>query len=59
MFPGNYIKKSLVPTQGLNLDLLHCRQILYPLSHLESKDKQINSKYLSLLDLEGDEEIQV
>ena len=27
-------KESSQPTQGLNLCLLHCRQILYPLSHL-------------------------
>ena len=24
---------EIFPTQGLNLCLLHCRQILYPLSH--------------------------
>ena len=25
---------GIFPIQGLNLDLLHCRQILYQLSHL-------------------------
>ena len=25
--------QGIFPTQGLNLDLLHCRQILYHLSH--------------------------
>ena len=27
---------QIFPTQGLNLGLLHCRQILYHLSHQES-----------------------
>ena len=28
--------QGILPTQGLNLGLLHCRQILYCLSHQES-----------------------
>jgi len=28
-----YLLQGIVPTQGLNPDLLHCRQILYQLSH--------------------------
>ena len=28
--------QGIFPTQGLNSGLLHCRQILYPLSYLES-----------------------
>ena len=35
--PGQNTEDSLLqgifPTQGLNLSLLHCRQILYQLSH--------------------------
>ena len=27
------LHQGIFPTQGLNLSLLHCRQILYPLSH--------------------------
>ena len=38
-----FLLQGIFPTQGLNLDLLHCRQILYPLSHLESKDKLIQN----------------
>ena len=33
------LSSRLFPTQGLNLGLLHCRQILYPLSHLGSHIK--------------------
>ena len=32
----HFLLKGIVPTQGLNLSLLHCRQILYHLSHEES-----------------------
>ena len=35
--------QGIFPTQGLNPGLLHCRQILYQLSHKESKD-QISGK---------------
>ena len=31
--------QGIFPTQGSNPHLLHCRQILYPLSHLESQFK--------------------
>ena len=33
------LTSRLLPTQGSNLGLLHCRQILYPLSHLGSHIK--------------------
>ena len=33
--------QGIFPTQGLNLDLLCCRQILYCLSHQESSNKRI------------------
>ena len=39
--------QEIFPTQGLNPGLLHCRQILYPLSHQGSPRKQVGS--LSLL----------
>ena len=29
----HFLLQEIFPTQGLNLDLLHCRQILYHLSH--------------------------
>ena len=32
----HFLLQRIFPTQGLNLALLHCRQILYPLSHLGS-----------------------
>ena len=42
-FPGkntrlacHFLFQGIVPTQGLNPGLLHCRQILYNLSHQES-----------------------
>ena len=28
-----YLLQGIIPTQGLNLGLLHCMQILYQLSH--------------------------
>ena len=31
--------QGIFPTQGSNLRLLHCRRILYPLSHLGSPDQ--------------------
>ena len=33
-------------TQGLNLHLLHCRQILYPLSHLGSQNYFFRCQYI-------------
>ena len=30
---GHSLLQEIFPTQGLNLSLLHCRQILYHLSH--------------------------
>ena len=39
---ANFLLLGIFSTQGLNLDLLHCRQILYCLSH------QGNPKYLAL-----------
>ena len=32
----HFLLQGIFPTQGLNLGLLHCRQILYSLSHQES-----------------------
>ena len=32
----HFFLQGFFPTQGLNLHLLHCRQILYHLSHLYS-----------------------
>ena len=39
-FPGKitgvgcyFLLQGIFPTQGFNLGLLHCRQMLYPLSH--------------------------
>ena len=29
----HFLLQGIVPTQGLNSDLLHCRQILYPLKY--------------------------
>ena len=42
--------QGIFPTQGLNPGLLHCRQILYQLSHKGSpkgKQKQENSRKIS------------
>ena len=33
---SHFLLQGIFLTQGLNLGLLHCRQILYPLSHLGS-----------------------
>ena len=30
---SHFVLQGIFPTQGLNPDLLHCRQILYHLSH--------------------------
>ena len=32
----NALHQGIFPNQGVNLGLLHCRSILYPLSHLGS-----------------------
>ena len=47
-FPGknsgmgcHFLLQEIFLTQGLNLGLLHCRQILYPLSHQGKKSTQI------------------
>ena len=36
--------QEISPTQGLNLRLLNCRQILYQLNHLETLAKYTNIK---------------
>ena len=36
----HFLLQGIFPTQGLNLDLLHCRQSLYHLGHLESPREQ-------------------
>ena len=38
--------RGILPTQGLNLSLLHCRQILYPLSH---QGTSVTMYYLKIL----------
>ena len=43
--------RGIFPTQGSNLGLLHCRQILYHLSHQGNKD--ISEKNLFLKVKEG------
>ena len=43
--------QGIFPTQGLNLDLLHCRQILYHLSHQGSPSMCGWMKWLVLWDL--------
>ena len=30
---GNFLLQGIFQTQGLSLGLLHCRRVLYPLSH--------------------------
>ena len=49
-FPGkdtgvgcHFLLQGIFPTQGSNLGLLHCRQILYPLSYQGSPRKQYSS----------------
>ena len=34
----HFLLQGIFPTQGLNLDLLHCRQILYYLSHQRNQN---------------------
>ena len=36
---GHFLLQEIFPTQGLNPDLLHCRQTLYHLSHQGSLSK--------------------
>ena len=43
--------QGIFPTQGLNLGLLHCRWILYHLSHQESRNKQTNRQTASMIAL--------
>ena len=38
-----FLLQGIVPTQGLNLGLLHCRQTLYCLSHQGSQRSQQGS----------------
>ena len=54
--------QGIFPTQGLNPGLLHCRQILYQLSHKESPHTQvgrINSVVIQPLHNRGQESLQV
>ena len=48
---ANSFSRGIFPTQGSNLGLLHCRQILYHLSHQGNKD--ISEKNLFLKVKEG------
>ena len=41
----HFLHQGILPTQGSNLGLPHCRQTLYPLSHQEYSGKRI---YLSM-----------
>ena len=44
--------QEIFPTQGLNLGLLHYRQILYPLSHQGSPNSDISMlNFLSIITL--------
>ena len=36
----HFLLQRIVPTQGLNLGFLHCRQILYHLSHQGSPSQE-------------------
>ena len=48
-FSRNSLLRGIFPTQGSNLGLLHCRQILYHLSHLSSpKETETVIKSLSI-----------
>ena len=47
-FPGkstgegcHFLFQGIFPTQGLNLNLQHCRQMLYHLSHQESPSRRL------------------
>ena len=37
---SHFLPQGIFPTQGLNLGLLHCRQILYYLSHQGSSKQR-------------------
>ena len=38
--PGPFLPQGIIPTQGSNLGLLHCRQLLYHLSHKKISQKK-------------------
>ena len=40
----HFLLQGIFPTQGLNLDLLHCRQILYQLSYQGNNDEGTGAK---------------
>jgi len=46
----HFLLQGIFPTQGLNSDLLHCRQILYPLKYSRCAwvDDIINTMEMSL-----------
>ena len=55
-FPGkstgvgcHFLLQRIFPTQGLNLDLLHCRQMLYHLSHQESPNGDAGDRTWGLI----------
>ena len=50
---GHFLLQGIFPTQGSNLGLLHCRQILYHLSHQGSP---FNKGLLSWVVMWGQEE---
>ena len=43
---SHYLLQGIFPTQGSNLGLLHCRQILYHLSHQGSPDIAYMETYI-------------
>ena len=57
-FPGkstgvvcHFLLQGILPTQGLNPGLPHCRQTLYRLSH-QGDDKSAKQIYIKLLNIE-------
>ena len=46
---GHTLLQGIFPTQGLNTGLLHCRWILYPLSHQGSPYTHIQNLYLKII----------
>ena len=40
----HFLLQGIFLTQGLNPGLLHCRQMLYPLSHQESREEGLSQK---------------
>ena len=43
----HFLLQEIFPTQGLNLGLPHCRQMLYHLSHQGSNNNKFRSIYIN------------